>query len=60
MTWMTDAFDSRRKGVSWIPPAKLARGRRRRRRKTSVLTAPYEGAKMGLLATSWCDVTLVT
>ena len=61
MTWTTDAFCSGRKEVSWTPRhrrATVTRGRRRRTRKTNVLTARHGAVKVSLLATSWHGVTL--
>jgi hypothetical protein len=61
--WTTDAFCSCRKEVSWAPRrrrATVTRGRRRRTRKTSVLTARHGAVMVSLLATSWHGVTLAS
>jgi hypothetical protein len=41
MTWTTDASCSCRKEVSWVLRVTMVRERRRRKRKTNVLTAQY-------------------
>lgn len=41
MTWLTDASCSCRKGVSWVSRVTMVHERRRRTRKTNVLTAQY-------------------
>src|SRR6266403_2090862 len=60
MMWSTDAFCSSRKEGGWVPRVTAARERRRRTRKTSVLTAQHGAVMVGSLVTSRHGVTVAT